>query len=80
MQQTVVKFIALLYRYCTTCYGHYTPHHLEPVKPPLQPLVPYECAGGSVHSRGWFVSNKPTMAENTSTPTFMRKPEAATAV
>jgi len=36
--------------------------------------------GGSVLSRGRFVSNKPTMAENTSTSTFIRKPEAATAV
>ena len=34
-----------------------------------------------VLSRGQFVSaNKPTTAENTSTSTFIRKPEAATAV
>jgi hypothetical protein len=54
MQQTVVKFIALLYRYCSTCFGHHNAHH-------------------------HFV-NKPTTAENTSTCTFIRKPEAATAV
>ena len=41
---------------------------------------PYECGGGSVLSRGRFVSNKLTTAENTSTSTFIRKPEAATAV
>jgi hypothetical protein len=55
MQQTVVKFIALLCRYCSTCFGHYNAHHQEPVKLLLQPLVPYECAGGSVLSRGRFV-------------------------
>jgi hypothetical protein len=32
MQQTVVKFIALLYRYCSTCFGHYNAHHQEPVQ------------------------------------------------
>ena len=37
---------------------------------------PYECGDGSVLSRGRFVSP----AENTSTSTFIRKPEAATAV
>ena len=69
MQQSVVKFIALLYRHCSACFGHYNAHHQEP----------YECGGGSVLSRGRFV-NKPTTAENTSTSTFIQKPEAATAV
>ena len=68
MQQSIVKFIALSYRHCSTCLGHYNAHHQEPVKLPLQPLV-----------GGRFV-NKPTTAENTSTSTFIRKPEAATAV
>jgi len=36
MQQSVVKFIALLYRHCSTCFGHYYAHHQEPVKLPLQ--------------------------------------------
>jgi hypothetical protein len=39
MQQTVVKFIALLYSYCSTCFRHHNAHHQEPIKPPLQPLV-----------------------------------------
>jgi hypothetical protein len=39
MQQSIVKFIALSYRYCSTCFGHYNAHHQEPVKLPLQPLV-----------------------------------------
>jgi len=38
-----------------------------------------QCGGGSVLSRGRFAS-KPTTAKNTSTSTFIRKPEAATAV
>jgi len=41
MQQSVVKFIALSYRYCSTCFGHYNAHHQEPVKLPLQRLVSY---------------------------------------
>ena len=39
MQQSIVKFIALSYRHCSTCFGHYYAHHREPVKLPLQPLV-----------------------------------------
>ena len=39
MQQSIVKFIALSYRYCSTCFGHYNAHHQEPVKLPLQSLV-----------------------------------------
>jgi len=39
---------------CSTCFGHYNAHHLEP--------------------------SEPTKAENTSTSTFIRKPEATTAV
>ena len=39
MQQSIVKFIALSYRHCSTRFGDYNAHHQEPVKPPLQPLV-----------------------------------------
>ena len=39
MQKSIVKFIALLYRHCSLCFGHYNAHHQEPVKLPLQPLV-----------------------------------------
>ena len=81
MQQSIVKFIALSYRHCSICFGHYCAHHQEPVKLPLQPLVSvrmwrWKC------SQPWSVyqPNKPTTAENTSTSTFIRKPEAATAV
>jgi len=53
-------------------------------KPALQRRVlqtAYECGGGSVLSRCRLISdNKPTTAENTSTSTFIRNPEAATAV
>ena len=66
------NFIALSYRYCSTCFGHYYAHHQEPVKLPLQPLV-------SVWMWRWKCS-QPWSAENTSTSTFIRKPEAATAV
>ena len=72
MQQSVVKFIALSYRYSSTCFGHYNAHHQEPVKLPLQPLV-------STWMWRWKCS-QPTTTENTSTSTFIRKPEAATAV
>jgi len=33
MQQSIVKFIALSYRHCSTCFGHHNAHHQEPVKP-----------------------------------------------
>ena len=39
MQQSIVKFIALSYRHCSTCFGHYFAHHQEPVKLSLQLLV-----------------------------------------
>ena len=39
MQQSIVKFVALSYRHCSTCFGHYNAHHQEPVKLPLQPLI-----------------------------------------
>ena len=32
MQQSIVKFLALSYRYCSTCLGQYNAHHQEPVK------------------------------------------------
>jgi len=35
MQQSIVKFIALLYRHCSTCFGHYYAHHQELVKLPF---------------------------------------------
>jgi len=39
MQQSIVKFIALSYRHCSTCFGYYHAHHQEPVKLPLKPPV-----------------------------------------
>jgi hypothetical protein len=30
MQQSIIKFIALSYRRCSTCFGHYYAHHQEP--------------------------------------------------
>jgi len=39
MQQSIVKFTALSYRHCSTCFGHHNVHHQEPVKLPSQPLV-----------------------------------------
>jgi len=39
MQQSIVKFTALTYRYCSTCFGQYSAHHQEPVKLPLRPPV-----------------------------------------
>jgi len=39
MQQSIYNFIALSYRHCSTCFGHYCSHHQDPVKLPLQPLV-----------------------------------------
>ena len=30
MQQSIVKFTALSYRHCSTCFGHYSAHHQEP--------------------------------------------------
>jgi hypothetical protein len=35
MQQSNAKFIALSYRHCSTCFGHYNAHHQEPVKLPV---------------------------------------------
>jgi hypothetical protein len=35
MQKLIVKFIALLYRHCSTCFEHYNAHYQEPVKLPL---------------------------------------------
>ena len=32
MQQSIVKFIALSYRHCSTCFRHYNTHHQELVK------------------------------------------------
>jgi len=37
MQKSIVKFIALSYRHCSTRFGHYNAHHQKPVKLPLQP-------------------------------------------
>jgi len=39
MQQLIVKFTALSYWHCSTCFRHYNAHHQEPVKLQLQPLV-----------------------------------------
>jgi hypothetical protein len=30
MQQSIVKFISLSHRRCSTCFGHYYAHHQEP--------------------------------------------------
>jgi hypothetical protein len=30
MQQSIVKFMTLLHRRCSTCFGHYYAHHQEP--------------------------------------------------
>jgi hypothetical protein len=30
MQHSIVKFIALSYRRCSTCFGHHYAHHQEP--------------------------------------------------
>jgi len=74
MQQSILKPTALLHRHCSTCLGHYNAHHQEPVKLPLQPLV-------AVRMWRWKCSQPwSTTAENTSTSTFIRKLEAATAV
>jgi hypothetical protein len=79
MQKSIVKFIALSYRHCSKCFGHYYAHHQEPVK--------HVAASGfrinvevEVFSAVVGLTNKPTTVENTSTSTFIRKPEAATAV
>jgi len=53
--QPIVKFIALSYRYCSTCFGHYNPHHQEPVTLPLQPLVSVWMWRWK-HSQPWSVS------------------------
>jgi len=39
MQQLTVKFIALSYRHCSTCFGHYNAHHQEAVKPIFYQLI-----------------------------------------
>jgi len=58
--QSVLKFIALSYRHCSTCFGHYNAHHQEPVKLPLQLLVSvwmwrWKC------SQPWSVTNRPRL-------------------
>ena len=34
MQQSIVKFIALSYRHCSTCFGHYNRPRLRKLPPP----------------------------------------------
>jgi len=84
MQQSIVKFIALSYRHCSTCFGHYYAHHQEPRQTAVAASgfrmnVEVEVLSAVV---GLLVglTSKPTTAENTSASTFIRKPEAATAV
>jgi hypothetical protein len=72
MQQSIVKFIALSYRHCSTYFEHNYAHHQEPVELPLHLLV-------SVSIWRWKCSQS-TTAENTSTSTFIWKPEAAKVV
>jgi hypothetical protein len=56
MQKSIVKFIALSYRRCSTCFVHYYAHHQEPFKLPLQPLV-------SLWMWRWtcFLTNRPRL-------------------
>jgi len=63
MQQSIVKFIALSYRHCWTCFGHYYAHHQEPVKLPLQPLVSVWMWRWKCSHRDRFVSvtNRPRL-------------------
>jgi hypothetical protein len=70
MQQSIVKFIVLSYRYCSTCFGHYYAHHQEPVQTAVAASgfrmnVEVEVFSAVV---GLLVTNKPTTAENTSPP------------
>jgi hypothetical protein len=32
MQQSIVKFVVLSYKHCSTCFGHYYAHHQEPLQ------------------------------------------------
>ena len=68
MQQSIVKF------YCFVVQTLFNMIIRNPSNCRCILWFPYECGGGRVLSRG------PTTAENTSTSTFIRKPEAATAV
>jgi ATP-dependent Zn protease len=76
MQHSVVKFIALLHRRCSTCFGHHYAHHQEL----SQTAVAASGFRINVEVDVFPATNKPTTAGNTSTSAFIRKPEAATAV
>ena len=75
MQQSVVKFIALSSQTLLNMFrALQCPSSGARQNCRCSLWFPYECGGGSVLRRGQFV------IENTSTSTFIRKPEAATAV
>jgi hypothetical protein len=82
MQQSIVKFIALSYKYCSTCFGA-----LQcPSSGARQTAVAASGFRMNVEVEVFSAvvgllttTNKPTTAENTSTSTFIWKPEAATA-
>ena len=83
MQQSIVKFIAFSYRHCSTCFGHSYAYQ-EPVKLPVavsgfRVIVEVEVFSAMVGLLA-LPTIKLTTAENTSTSTFIRKPEAVTAV
>jgi hypothetical protein len=67
MQQSILKYIALSHRRCSTCSGHHYAHHQE--------LFQTAVAASAFSMNA---TNKPTTAGNTSTSAW--KPEAATAV
>jgi hypothetical protein len=78
MHQSMVKFIALSRRRCSTCFGHFCAHHQKPFQTAVAAIGFRISAEVDVFPAvvGW----KPTTAGNTSTSSFIRKPEAATAV
>jgi hypothetical protein len=55
MQISIVKSVALSYRYCSTCFGHYNAHHQELVMPEMMGIVmPDTCLAVSVRQSNKF--------------------------